>query len=152
VRRPLVSAVLAVAGIVLAAVSVGLLTGCDTGPPLGAEAAAPQKAQDTVIHQLEALPGAKVNATIESSLDGGQNNIGVQARLPAAATVAQANALGESIERTIWLSHLDPLGLIGINITREGSSVPVLRRLYQAEIDTRPLGVKYGPRPDGLPG
>jgi hypothetical protein len=66
--------------------------------------------------------------------------------------VAQANALGDSIESTIWLSHLDPLGSIGINITPEGSSVPVLRRLYQGVTDARPLGVKYGPRPDGLPG
>jgi hypothetical protein len=148
-KRP---SVLAVISMVLAAVSVGLLTGCDTGPPFGSQAASHQKAQDTVIRQLEALPGATVTAHVTSSLDGGQGNIGVQARLPAAATVAQTNALGDSIERTIWLSHLDPLGLISINVTREGSSVPVLRRLYQDEIDTRPLGVKYGPRPDGLAG
>jgi hypothetical protein len=147
-RRP---SVLAVICVVLAAVSTGLLAGCDSGP-FGAEEAARQKAQDTVIRQLEALPGAKVNATIESSLDGGQNNVGVQARLPAAATVAQANALADSIERTIWLSHLDPLGRIGFNVTREGSSVPVLRRLYTSSLDTPPLRVKYGPRPDGLPG
>ena len=102
--------------------------------------------------QLEALPGAKVTATVESSLDGGQNNIGVNARLPAAATVAQTNALGDSIERTIWLSRVNPMGRISIDITREGSSVSVQQRLYQFEIDTRPLGVKYGPRPDGLPG
>ena len=102
--------------------------------------------------QLEALPGAKVTATVESSLDGGQNNIGVNARLPAAATVAQTNALGDSIERTIWLSHLDPLGSLGITINRQGSRVPVQQRLYQGEIHRRPLGVRYGPRPDGLPG
>jgi hypothetical protein len=149
VRRP---SVLAVICVVLAAVSTGLLAGCDTGPPFGAEEAARQKAQDTVIRQLEALPGATVTADVTSSLDGGQNNVGVDARLPAAATVAQTNALGDSIERTIWLSHLDPMGRISIDITREGSSVPVQQRLYQDEIDTRPLGVKYGPRPDGLPG
>jgi len=148
-KRP---SVLAVICVVLAAVSTGLLAGCDSGPPFGSEAAAHQKAQDTMIRQLEALPGATVTAHVTSSLDGGQGNVGVQARLPAVATVAQANALGDSIERTIWFSHLDPLGRISINVTREGSSVPVLRRLYQFEIDTRPLGVKYGPRPDGLPG
>ena len=149
-KRP---SVLAVICVVLAAVSTGLLAGCDGGPTPGSDAAvARQKANDTMIRQLEALPGAKVSATIESSLDGGQNNIGVQARLPAAATVAQTNALGDSIERTIWLSHVDPLGSIGIKITREGSSVTVQWRRYQFETDTRPLGVKYGPRPDGLPG
>ena len=148
-RRP---SVLAVASVVLAAVCVGLLTGCDTGPRFGAEEAAHKKAQDTMIRELEALPGAKVTATVDSSLDGGQNNVIVDARLPAAATVAQANALGDSIERTVWLSHLDPLGDISIDITRQGSRVSVQQRLYQDEIDTRPLGVKYGPRPDGLPG
>jgi len=141
-----------VIGVVLAAVCVGPLAGCKALPVCGAEEAAHKKAQDTMIRQLEALPGAKVTATVESSLDGGQGNVGVQARLPAAAAVAQANALGDSIERTIWLSHLDSLGSFGINITREGSSVPVLRRLYQGETETRPLRVKYGPRPDGLPG
>jgi len=105
-----------------------------------------------MIRELEALPGPTVKARVTSSLDGGQNNVGVQARLPAAATVAQTNALGDSIERTIWLSHLDPMGRINISITREGSSVLVQQRLYQFEIDTRPLGVKYGPRPDGLAG
>jgi hypothetical protein len=145
-RRP---SVLAVASVVLAAVCVGLLTGCDTGPRFGAEEAAHKKAQDTMIRELEALPGAKVTATVDSSLDGGQNNVIVDARLPAAATVAQANALGDSIERTVWLSHLDPLGDIGVDITRQGSRVSVQQRLYQ---DRRPLGVKYGPRPDGLPG
>jgi hypothetical protein len=147
-RRP---PVLAVIGVVLAAVCVGLLAGCDTGPLFGAEEAAHKKAQDTMIRELEALPGATVKARVTSSLDGGQNNVGVQARLPAAVAVAQANALGDSIERTIWLSHLDPMGRISIDITREGSSVSVQQRLYQFEIDTRPLGVKYGPRPDGLP-
>ena len=148
-RRP---SVLAVAGVVLAAVCVGLLAGCDTGPRFGAEEAAHKKAPDTMIRELEALPGATVKARVTSSLDGGQNNVGVQARLPAAATVAQTNALGDSIERTIWLSHLDPMGRINISITSEGSSVLVQQRLYQFEIDTRPLGVKYGPRPDGLAG
>lgn len=142
--------VLAVISMVLAAVSTGLLAGCDGGPTPGSEAAvARQKANAALIQQLEALPGATVNATIESSLDGGQNNVGVDARLPATATVAQTNALGDSIERTIWLSHVDPMGSISIDITRQGSRVPVLQRLYQ---DRRPLGVKYGPRPDGLPG
>jgi hypothetical protein len=146
--------VLAVIGVVLAAVCVGLLTGCGDLVNFGSEEAAhaQKKAGADLIRQLEALPGATVTAKIESSLDGGQNNVGVQARMPAAATVAQANALGNSVERTVWLSHLDPLGLIGMNITREGSSVLVVQRLYQDEIETRPLGVKYGPRPDGLAG
>ena len=60
--------------------------------------------------------------------------------------------MGDTIERTSWLSHVNPMGRISIDITREGSSVSVQQRLYQFEIDTRPLGVKYGPRPDGLTG
>ena len=149
-RRPTVLAVICV---VLAAVSTGLLAGCDGGPTPGSDAAvARQKANDAVIRQLEALPGATVTARVTSSLDGGQNNVGVQARMPAAATEAQTKALGDSIERTIWLSHMDPLGHIGIKITREGSRATVQWRRYQIEIDRRPLGVKYGPRPDGLPG
>jgi hypothetical protein len=137
----------------LAAVSTGLLAGCDGGPTPGSEAAATrQKANDTVIRQLKALPGGKVNATIESSLDGGQNNIEADAVLPATATTAQANGMADSIERTIWLSRVDPLGRIGLTVRREGGVGPVLRRLYQFEVHTRPLRVKYGPRPDGLPG
>jgi hypothetical protein len=149
VRRP---SALAVICVVLAAVSTGLLAGCDGGPPPGSEAAVTrQKSQDTMIRQLEALPGATVTADVTSGLDAGQNNVGVNAQLPAAATAAQANAMADSIERIIWLSHLDPLGRISIGVTRAGSSAPVVR-LYQGEIQRRPLGVKYGPRPGGLPG
>jgi len=149
-RRPSVRALIFV---VLAMVSTGLLAGCDGGPTPGSEAAVTrQKANDTLIRQLQALPGATVTADVTSSLDGGQNNIGVDARLPAAATMAQTNALGDSIERTIWLSRVNPMGRISIDITRQGSRVPVQQRQYLDEIDTRPLGVKYGPRPDGLPG
>ena len=145
-RRP---PVLAVTGLVLAAMSIGLLTGCDTGSTHRAEAAGQQKAQDTMIHQIEALPGAKVTATLESSLDGGQNNIDVDALLPATATTAQLNVMADTIERTIWLSQVDPLGRIGLTVGRQGVTRRVVQRLYQ---DRRPLGVKYGPRPDGLAG
>ena len=150
-RRPSVRTLICVA---LATVSTGLLAGCGDIVNFGSEEAAhaQKQASTDLIRQLEALPGGKVTATIQSSLDGGQNNVGVQARTPASATVAQTNALGDSIERTIWLSHMDPMGRISINITHQGSGVPVQQRLYQDEIDTRPLGVKYGPRPDGLPG
>jgi hypothetical protein len=150
-RRPSVRALICV---VLVAVSTGLLASCGDIVNFGSQEAADaqRKASADLIRQLEARPGAKVTATVESSLDGGQNNVIVDARLPAAATEAQTNALGDSIERTVWLSHLDPLGDISIDITRQGSRVSVQQRLYQDEIDTRPLGVKYGPRPDGLPG
>ena len=150
-RRPPVRTLICV---VLAMVSTGLLSGCGDIVNFGSQEAADaqKKAGADLIRQLEALPGGKVNAKIESSLDGGQNNVGVEARMPSAATVAQANALGDSIERTVWLSHLDPLGSIGVNITRGGGSILVLQRLYQDQIDRRTLGVKYGPRPDGLPG
>jgi hypothetical protein len=139
--------------VVLAAVSTGLLAGCDGGPTPGSKAAvARQKANDTLIRQLEALPGGKVTATIESSLDGGQNNIEVDAVLPAAATTAQLHVMADTLERTIWLSHMNPLGRIGLIVGRQGETDPALERLYQGEIHRRPLGVKYGPRPDGLPG
>jgi hypothetical protein len=62
------------------------------------------------------------------------------------------NSVADALARAIWLSHLDPLGSISININRGNSSVPVHQRLYQDEIDTRKLRAKYGPRPDGLPG
>ena len=148
-RRPWLRAVL---GMVLAALSIGLLGGCGSGPPnRSQEAVAHQKAQDTMIRQLKALPGATITADIESSLDSGQNNVSVDAQLPPAATAAQITTLGDSIERTIWLSHLDPLGRIGINFTLAGSSEPDQRRLYIGT-DKDALGIKYGPRPDGLTG
>jgi hypothetical protein len=137
--------------LVLASMVLVLVAGCGGNHPDRPDAAAQKKVRSDLISQLEALPGAAVTATIESSLDGGQNNVGVDARLPAAATTAQLNSVGDSIERAIWLSHLDPLGLININFTRAGSSVRVLQRLYQDATQTRPLHVKYGPRPDGLP-
>jgi hypothetical protein len=127
-----------------------LLAGCAGSTPKLPDAAARKKAGTQLIRQLEALPGAKVTATIESSLDGGQGNVGAEAQLPADATDAQLNAVGDSIERTIWLSHLYPLGRININFTREGSSVRVLQRVYIGS-DKEKLGVKYGPRPDGRP-
>jgi hypothetical protein len=85
-------------------------------------------------------------------LDGGQNNIGAEVQMPATTTVARMNSVANTLERIVWLSHLDPLGRIGIDITRQGSSVSAVQRLYQDEIDTRKLRAKYGPRPDGLPG
>lgn len=148
-RRPWV---LAMMSIVLTAVSAGLLAGCVTGPSNGSKAAAQAKIRNALVHQLEALPGATITADVQSGLDTGQNNVGVQARLLGQATTAQSRALADSMERIIWLSHLDPMGRISITFTRKGSGVPVLQRLYQDEVDTRPLGVRYGPRPDGLPG
>jgi hypothetical protein len=146
------SPVLAVMGVVLAAVCAGLLAGCDTGPRYGAEEAAHKKAQATMIRELEALPGGKVTATIESSMDGGQNNIEARAVLPATATTAQLTVMADTIERIIWLSRVDPLGRIGLIVRSQGGTSPVLERLYQGGIHRRPLGVKYGPRPDGLAG
>jgi hypothetical protein len=149
-RRP---SVLAGIGVILAAVIMGSLAGCDGGPTPGSEAAGTrQSANDTMIRQLEALPGGKVTATIESSLDGGQNNIEARAVLPATATTAQLTAMADTIERTIWLSRVDPLGRIGLIVRSQGGTQPVLERLYQGGIHRRPLGVKYGARPDGLPG
>lgn len=146
-RRP---GALALAG--LAVLSVLLLAGCPISRPDVPEATVRKEAGRDLIRQLEALPGATVTAVIQSSLVGGQNNIGAEAELPAAASTAQLNAVGDSIERTIWLSDLDPLGRININFTREGSSVRVLQRLYIDPIDTRPLRAKFGPRPIGLRG
>jgi hypothetical protein len=146
--------VLAVICVVLAAVGMGLLAGCGDIVNFGSEEAAQaqKKAADTMIRQLEALPGATVTADVESSLDGGVNNIEARAVLPKTATTAQLNVMADTIERTIWLSHVDPLGRIGLIVRRQGDTDPVLDRLYQGEIHSRPLGVKYGPRPDGLPG
>jgi hypothetical protein len=58
--------------------------------------------------------------------------------------------LADTIARTVWLSHLDPLGSISINIyvRRQGRNVVVLQRLYQ---DKSELRTTYGPRPEGLP-
>jgi hypothetical protein len=134
----------------LLSVLVVLLAGCGGDHPKLPDAAAQKKASTELIHQLEALPGAKVTATIESSLDGGQGNVGADAQLPEGATTAQLNAVGDSIERTIWLSHLYPLGRININFTRAGSSVRVLQRVYIGTAKEK-LGNKYGPRPDGRP-
>jgi hypothetical protein len=135
-------------GVVLVGI---VLAGCASNHP-GVPDATYQKARDALIAQLEALPGATVTATVESSVEAGRGNVGVNALLPAAATPAQLDAVGDSIERTIWLSQLDPLGRININLTREGSTVRVQQRLYHDAIDRKPLGVKYGPRPDSLPG
>jgi hypothetical protein len=137
--------VLAWTGVVLV-----MLAGCAGSHPKLPDQAAQKKASSDLISQLEALPGAKVTATIESSLDGGQGNVGAQARLPADATTAQLNAVGDSIERAIWLSHLYPLGTISINLTREESTVPVLQRLYIGT-NKEALGAKFGHRPDGRP-
>ncbi len=143
-RRPWVLAM------AMAIVSVVLVAGCAARPAVP-DATAQKKISTALIRQLEALPGATITVDIESGLDSGQNNIRVDAQLPPAATPAQINALGDRIERIIWLSNLDPLGRIGINFTLAGSSEPDQRRLYIGD-DKDALGVKYGPRPDGLTG
>lgn len=138
----------------VALLSVTLLTvvlaaGCG-GDHRGVPDATYQKSRTDLIRALEALPGAKVTAHVESSVEEGRGNVTADAVLPATASTAQIDAMADSLERTIWLSHLDPLGRIGLNLSRQGSTVRVLQRLYQDEISTRPLRVKYGPRPDGL--
>jgi hypothetical protein len=126
-----------------------LVAGCAGSHAGGPDATARNKAGAAMIAQLQALPGAKVSAHVTSSLDGGQGNVGVQAQLPAAAGTAALEAVGDSIERTIWRSHLDPLGRISINFTRAGSSASVGQRVYIGT-DKKALRDKYGPRPDGL--
>lgn len=141
-RRARVTALLC-----LSALSVAMVTGCG-GSSAGVSDAKYQKTRSALIRQLEALPGAKVTAHVESSLEEGRGNVTADAVLPKTASTAQVNAMADSLERTIWLSHLDPLGRIGLNLSLQGSSVRVLQRLYQS--DTKPLRDKYGPRPDGL--
>lgn len=132
--------------------SLGLLgvvtvSGC-AGSHASGQDATYQKTRSDLIRQLEALPGATVTAHVESSVEEGRGNVTADAVLPKSASLAQVNAMADTIERTIWLSHLDRLGRIGVNLRRQGSPVRVLQRLYQS--DTRPLRAKYGPRPDGL--
>jgi hypothetical protein len=124
-----------------------MVTGCG-GSNAGPSDAKYQKSRSALIRQLEALPGATVTAHVESSVEEGRGNVTADAVLPKTASTAQVNAMADSLERTIWLSHLDPLGRIGLNLSLQGSSVRVLQRLYQS--DTKPLREKYGPRPDGL--
>jgi hypothetical protein len=131
-------------------VGLVLVAACAASSSGDSDRAARTKAKVAMVRQLEALSGAKVSAHVTSSLDGGQGNVGVNAQLPEAASTDQLNAVGDSIERTIWLSHLDPLGRISINFTRVGSAVSVSQRVYVDAIDTQPLRDKYGPRPDGL--
>jgi hypothetical protein len=101
-----------------------------------------------LVTQLEALPGLTVDAHVESSFNAGQGNVFADVVVPVASTVAQINTVVDTVERTVWLSHLDPLSSISIDVTRRGGSVSVLQRLYQGD-PSAPLA-KYGPRPDGL--
>jgi hypothetical protein len=125
-----------------------LATGC--GGNDSPDEAKQDEVKAKLVSRLESLPDAQVEVTIESSLSGGQNNVGVDVALPADASAAELDAVGEKVERTIWLSRLDPLGLININFTHEGSAERVEQRLYGGT-DKRQLADKYGPRPDGLP-
>ena len=80
-------------------------------------------------------------------MDGGQGNVTINVAMPVTATLAQKDALADTLERTVWLSHLDPLGTIGIGISRDGRPPFEVDRLYQA---SEPLRSKHGPRPNGL--
>ncbi len=129
-----------------------LTTGCGGGRGARVEATYKRTKAD-LFRQIGALPpsalyGATLKTYIESSLDGGQGNVNINAAMPATATVAQKNALADTLERTVWLSHLDPLGRISIGISRDGRPPFQVDRLYQSNRD--PLRIKYGPRPDGL--
>jgi hypothetical protein len=136
--------------VLLTCAGLGLLAGCGQSP--GGREAEQVKVKHRLISRLEAMPGARVSARITSGLDAGQNNINVEVHVPASATDAQVTSLADRVERTIWFSHLDPLGGIGIDLLRQGIPDPVLQRTYADSIDRRKLRAKYGPRPDGLPG
>ncbi len=137
---------------VLVALVGALTTGCGGGRA-GRVDATYQRTKADLLRQLGALPpaslyGAKIKAHVTSSLDGGQGNVGVDARLPATATFAQMNSVADTLERTVWLSHLDPLGTIGIGVSRVGHPPFEVERPLQDDKET--LRIKYGPRPDGL--
>jgi len=138
--------------VALATVSTGLLAGCGDIVNFGSEEAAhAQKKAGDLVRQLEALPGGKVTATIESGLNGGQNNIEARAVLPATATTAQLNVMADTIERTIWLSRVDPLGRIGLIVRRQGGTDPCWRGSTSVPL-TRPRWVSSaGLGPTGSP-
>ena len=135
-------------------VLVGAFTaGCGGGDRIARIDATYKRTKADLLQQIDALPpaslyGAKVRAHVTSSLDGGQGNVGVDAKLPATATFVQMNSVADTIERTVWLSHLDPLGRISIGVSRVGRPPFEVERLWQS--DREPLRIKYGPRPDGL--
>jgi hypothetical protein len=137
--------------IAIAVLLITLATGCTSFDPRS-QANADKQIRANLVKQLETLPGLTVTASIESSLAGGQNNLGAAARVPASTTVARMNVVADTLERIVWLSHLNPLGTISIDVRRQGSSVSAVQRSYYIEEDTRKLRAKYGPRPDGLPG
>lgn len=141
-----------VAFAVLVALVGALATSCGGGRA-GRVDATYKRTRADLLRQISALPpsalyGATLTTSIESSLDVGQGNVAINAAMPVTATVAQKNALADTLERTVWLSHLDPLGVISIGISRDGRPPFEVDRLWQA--DTEPLLIKYGPRPDGL--
>ncbi len=129
-----------------------LTAGCGGDRRIARMDATSKRTKADLLRQIDALPpaslyGAKVRAHVTSSLDGGQGNVGVDAKLPATATFVQMNKVADIIERTVWLSHLDPLGTIGIGVSRVGRPPFEVERLWQS---SDPLRAKYGPRPDGL--
>ena len=130
-----------------------LTTGCGRGDRIARIDATYKRTKADLFRQINALPpsslhGATRKTSIESSLDGGQGNVSINATMPATATIARRNAVADTLERTVWLSHLDPLGRISIGISRDGRPPFEVQRIWQA--DTDPLRAKYGPRPDGL--
>ena len=133
---------------------VGALTaGCGGDRRIARMEATYKRTKADLFRQIDTLPptslyGATLKTYIESSLDGGQGNVNINATMPATATVAQMNALADTLERTVWLSHLDPLGRISLGVSRVGRPPFEVERLWQD--DTEPLRAKYGPRPDGL--
>ena len=141
-----------VAFAVLVVLAGALTTGCGGGDRIARIDATYTRTKADLFRQIEALPpsslhGATRKTYIESSLDGGQGNVDIDAAMPVTATVAQKNALADTLERTVWRSHLNPLGRISIGVSRDGRPPFGVDRLYQA---SDPLRAKYGPRPDGL--
>jgi hypothetical protein len=114
----------------LALLIATLVTGC-VDSHVGVSDATYTRTSADLVRQLKALPGLTVDTHVESSFETGRGNVFADVAVPVASTVAQIDAVVDTIERTVWLSHLDPLGSISINVTRRGSSASVRQRLYE---------------------
>jgi hypothetical protein len=127
-----------------------LATGC-VDSHVGVSDATYKRTSADVVTQLKALPGLTIDTHVESSFETGRGNVFADVTIPLSSPPARMRVVADTIARTVWLSHLDPLGSISINIhvRRQGRNVLVLQRLYQ---DTSGLLAKYGPRPGGIPG
>jgi hypothetical protein len=139
IRSGRLGASLTITGLALAGL---VLLGCGSYRPQPSKTNAAES--DAVNRRLAALPGViRVDGGYaRNAEDPGSANLSIGTRPDA-----DLDAIADDAIRTVWLSHLDPIGSMTVRVGRRDK--PTVNVLRHVDFDQQKAALtkRYGPRP-----